>query len=223
MHSLDLYLFILLFSSQTHTLWATRRLQHTQCTPKPRQNDVEGHERRVNAAHDAFGTRAKASVRTLHWSLTVYRSKPTCVSSNIQLLNTAERFATVSYRIAIFRAVLYWHHYCYHSLCSHVACSLMLVVYRTTDERVYDGRVFSFNMSALVNHLEQQSTCNRLASYFNIDTLKYRVHTSSCCVYNNSRRRCCCCCCCCCCRRWFQCCLSAPVLCSYSRLESDLL
>jgi len=30
-------------------------------------------------------------------------------------------------------------------------------------------------MTALVEHLEQQSTHNRLASYFNIDTLKYRV------------------------------------------------
>ena len=34
-------------------------------------------------------------------------------------------------------------------------------------------------MTALVDHLEQQSTQNRLASYFNIDTLKYRVRHCS--------------------------------------------
>jgi len=38
-------------------------------------------------------------------------------------------------------------------------------------------------MLALVDHLEQQSAQNRLASYFNIDTLKYRVRQSSHCFY----------------------------------------
>jgi len=54
----------------------------------------------------------------------------------------------------------------------HLSC-------RVTDESGADGRVFSFNMLALVDHLEQQSVQNRLASYFNIDTLKYRVRNFS--------------------------------------------
>jgi len=53
------------------------------------------------------------------------------------------------------------------------------VLCRVTNECISDGRVFSFNMLALVDHLEQQSTNNRLASYFNIDTLKYRVRRNS--------------------------------------------
>jgi len=48
------------------------------------------------------------------------------------------------------------------------------------DENCSGGRVFSFNMLALVDHLEQQSSQNRLASYFNIDTLKYRVRCLDC-------------------------------------------
>ena len=53
---------------------------------------------------------------------------------------------------------------------------------RVTDEPQVasdGGRVFSFNMTALIDHLEQQSTLHRLASYFNIDTLKYRVRHSA--------------------------------------------
>jgi len=56
-----------------------------------------------------------------------------------------------------------------------VVCGLLC---RATDECSTNGRVFSFNMLALVEHLEQQSTHNRLASYFNIDSLKYRVGPS---------------------------------------------
>jgi len=64
------------------------------------------------------------------------------------------------------------------TICSpHSAVSRLC---RVSDESGLEGRVFSFNMLALVDHLEQQSTQNRLASYFNIDTLKYRVRNSNC-------------------------------------------
>jgi len=57
--------------------------------------------------------------------------------------------------------------------------AVAMLCYRVTDERRSDGRVFSFNMLALVDHLDKQSTQNRLASYFNVDTLKYRVSRST--------------------------------------------
>ena len=38
-----------------------------------------------------------------------------------------------------------------------------------------DVLVYSFDMPALLEHLRKQSETNRVASYFNIDILKYQV------------------------------------------------
>jgi len=56
-----------------------------------------------------------------------------------------------------------------------VIVSVDCILYRDESNPETDCRDYSFDMSALADHLRRQLDQNRNASYFNIDILKYQV------------------------------------------------
>ena len=51
-------------------------------------------------------------------------------------------------------------------------------MYRDTSQSTSDCRTYHFNMPAVADHLKRQTDQNKVASYFNIDILKYQVGES---------------------------------------------
>ena len=56
---------------------------------------------------------------------------------------------------------------------------VIIIFHRDMLKSTAEDFVYSFDMPALLEHLRKQSEVNRVASYFNIDILKYQVSKMS--------------------------------------------